>query len=186
MNKHDQINQTVEALRQGKVIAYPTEAVYGLGCDPFNFDAVTQILSLKNRSVKKGFILIASEWKQVKALTQPLDPKTLSHVFSTWPGPITWLFPATAEVPYWVRGDHNTVAIRIIAHPLARLLCRHFGKPIISTSGNREGQPPTQDLKMLKIIFGNKIDIILEGTLGSSKRPSEIRDAISNKILRVG
>lgn len=180
------IKQTVEALQQGKVIAYPTEAVYGLGCDPFNPHAVIQILTLKNRSIKKGFILIASEWKQVEALTQPLDPKTLAHVFSTWPGPVTWLFPATTEVPYWVKGDHNTVAIRVTAHPLARLLCRHFGGAIISTSANLEGQPPTQDLKMLRIIFGNKIDGILEGALGTSKRPSEIRDAISGEILRVG
>lgn len=178
------IKLTVEALRQGKVIAYPTEAVYGLGCDPFNLHAVTQILSLKNRSIKKGFILIASEWKQVESFTKPLDPKIIAHVFSTWPGPITWIFPATNEVPYWVTGDHNTVAIRVTAHPLARLICRHFGGAIISTSANLEGQPPMRDLKMLRITFGKKIDVILEGTLGTSKRPSEIRDAISGAILR--
>ena len=180
------IHKAVELLRQGRVIAYPTEAVYGLGCDPFNPYAVTQILSLKNRSIKKGFILIASEWKQVEALTQPLDSKILVRVFSMWPEPVTWLFPATAKVPYWVRGDHTTIAVRVTDHPLARLLCCHFGGPIVSTSANLERQPPIQDMRILKMIFGNKIDAILEGTLGFSKRPSEIRDAITGKILRAG
>ena len=179
------INKAIAVLRQGRVIAYPTEAVYGLGCDPFNPYAVAQILNLKNRSIKKGFILIASEWKQVEILIQPLDPKALVRVFSTWPDePITWLFPATTKVPYWVRGDHTTVAIRVTAHPLARLLCCHFGGPIVSTSANLERQSPIQNIRMLKMTFGNKIDVILEGTLGVSKRPTEIRDAITGKILR--
>ena len=180
------INKAVEALRQGRVIAYPTESVYGLGCDPFNPHAVTQILTLKNRSIKKGFILIASEWKQIAALTQPLDPKILAQVFRTWPGPVTWIFPATAEVPYWLRGDRATIAIRVTAHPLARLLCFHFGGPIVSTSANLERQPLVRDVKMLRVIFGNKINIILEAALGASKRPTEIRDVITAEVLRAG
>ena len=180
------INRAVETLRQGRVIAYPTEGVYGLGCDPFNHNAVTQILTLKNRSIKKGFILIASEWKQVETLIQPLDPKILARVFSTWPGPVTWIFPATNEVPYWLRGNRATIAIRVTAHPLAGLLCRHFGGPIVSTSANLERQPPTRDMKILKIIFGNKIDIVFKAALWASKRPTEIRDAITAEVLRAG
>lgn len=182
------INEAIKVLRHGRVIAYPAETVYGLGCDPFNPYSVAQILSLKNRSIKKGFILIASEWKQVETLIKPLDLKTLSRVFSTWlEKPVTWLFPATAKVPYWVRGDHTTIAVRVTNHPLARLLCRHFGRPIISTSANLEGHPPIQDIKILRMIFGNKIDIILKGsTLASSKQPTEIRNAITGEILRAG
>lgn len=178
------INKAAEALRQGRIIAYPTESVYGLGCDPFNPYAVTQILTLKNRSIKKGFILIASEWKQVETLTQPLDPKILAQVFRTWPGPVTWIFPATAEVPYWLRGDRTTIAIRVTAHPIARLLCLHFGGPIVSTSANLERQLPVRDVKILRIIFDKKIDVILEAALGASKRPTEIRDVITAEVLR--
>lgn len=180
------IHKAVKALRQGRVIAYPTESVYGLGCDPFNPYAVTQILTLKNRQIKKGFILIASEWKQVATLIKPLDPKILAQVFRTWPGPVTWVFPATADVPYWLRGDRATIAIRVTAHQIARLLCLHFGGPIVSTSANLARQPPVRDIKMLRIIFGKRIDVILKATLGTSKRPTEIRDVITAEVLRAG
>ncbi|AJC50358.1 L-threonylcarbamoyladenylate synthase [Coxiella endosymbiont of Amblyomma americanum] len=180
------IKKTVESLCKGKVIAYPTEAVYSFGCDPFNFYSVSQLLALKNRSVEKGFILIASEWKQISMLTSPIDSKRLDRIFNTWPGPITWLFPAKSEVPFWIRGNHATIAVRITDHPLAQLLCRHFGKPIISTSANLKGHPPIQNIKTLQLMFDNSIDTILEGPLGSSKRPTTIRDAITGKVLRIG
>ncbi|QHG92386.1 tRNA threonylcarbamoyladenosine biosynthesis protein RimN [Coxiella endosymbiont of Amblyomma sculptum] len=180
------VKEAAEALKRGKVIAYPTEAVYGLGCDPFNFYSVTQLLLLKNRSIKKGFILIASEWKQAEFLIRSLDPKRLSRVFSTWPGPTTWIFPTKSTAPYWIHGCHTTIAIRITAHPLSRLLCSYFGKPIISTSANFEGNSPIQDIKTLEETFGDKIDVILKGPLGSSARPTEIRDAVTGKILRIG
>ena len=185
MNNYIQlINDAIKQLQQGQIIAYPTEAIYGLGCDPFNHNAVTQLLMIKKRSVKKGFILIASEWKQVALLIKPIDPKTLARVFETWPGPFTWTFPASKAVPYWVSGEHSSIAIRITTHPIAKLLCQQFGGPLISTSANQENNLPIRNIKILRMVFGNKIDKILEGPIGPLHRPTSIRNSITGKIFR--
>ncbi len=178
------VNNAIASLRHGGIIAYPTEAVYGLGCDPFNRQAIERLLKIKNRSPKKGFILIASEWKHVQRLVEPIDPKALARVFATWPGPVTWVFPASPEVPAWVRGEHTTVAVRITAHPIAKALCQRYARPIVSTSANTEGQPPMRDERMIRMVFGNTIDAIVAGSVGPSHRPSEIRDAITGEVLR--
>jgi L-threonylcarbamoyladenylate synthase len=178
------LTAAINCLHAGGVIAYPTEAVYGLGCDPFNADAVTRLLQIKHRSIKKGFILIASDWKQIQFLVEPIDPQKLVRVFASWPGPITWVFPATTEVPYWVRGEHTSIAVRVTAHPLAKALCEQYGKPLISTSANLDGYPPVRDARTLQMTFGDKLDLILPGQLGNSRRPTEIRDAITGEIIR--
>lgn len=178
------IDQAVSCLKEGGVIAYPTEAVYGFGCDPFNVDAVGRLLQIKNRSIKKGFILIASHWDQVQFLLQPIDPKALAQVFASWPGPYTWVFPATNDVPFWLRGDHTTLAVRITAHPVAKNLCDAYGGALISTSANQDGQPPIRDSRMLQMTFANDIDLIVEGALGDATRPTMIRDAITGEHLR--
>ena len=90
------IGLAVQYLRQGKVIAHPTESVFGLGCDPENIDAVSRILQIKHRALDKGFILIASSWEQLEPLVTYLQPSQLTRVFATWPGPTTWLFPRVA------------------------------------------------------------------------------------------
>ena len=180
------INNTVTALRRGGIIAYPTESVYGLGCDPFNHNAVTQLLMLKKRPLEKGFILIASAWKQVASLTQPIEPKILARIFQSWPGPVTWVFPASSEVPSWIRGKHPTIAIRLTDHLIAKLLCHRFGGPIVSTSANRKWEQPIRNARILRMIFGNQINRILEGPLGPSYRPTEIRNAVTGEILRSG
>ncbi|WP_211923853.1 L-threonylcarbamoyladenylate synthase [Coxiella endosymbiont of Amblyomma nuttalli] len=181
------INDAVTVLRRGGVIAYPTEAVYGLGCDPFNYNAVTQLLALKKRSFEKGFILIASTWQQLVPLTQPISYKALTRVFHSWPGPFTWVFPASFKAPSWIqRKHHHTIAIRVTDHPIAKLLCHQFGRPIVSTSANQEGEHPIRNVRMLCMIFGNQIDRILEGPIGPSRRPTEIRDAITGEVLRAG
>lgn len=180
------IDSAVIELRLGGIIAYPTEAVYGLGCDPFNYNAVTQLSILKERSLEKGFILLASSWKQVASLTKPIEPKVLAHVFQSWPGPFTWVFPASSKVPSWILGKHPTIAIRLTDHLIAKLLCHRFGGPIVSTSANRVWEHPIRNVRMLHIVFGNQINMILEGPLGPSHCPTEIRDVITGEVLRAG
>lgn len=180
------LDEAVTCLRNGGVIAYPTEAVYGFGCDPFNIDAIMRILQLKQRSISKGFIVIASDWQQLKHFVEPIEPRALAHVFASWPGPITWLFPASSEVPEWIHGKHTTIAVRVTNHPIAKKLCERFGDAIVSTSANVEGHPPMRDEKMLRMTFGDKIDKILSGKVGDTLRPTEIRDAVTGEILRPG
>jgi len=180
------LDYAVTCLRKGGIVAYPTEAVYGLGCDPFNVEAITRLLQIKHRSISKGFILIASAWEQLEHFVEPIDPQALVHVFSTWPGPFTWAFPASNEVPSWIRGDHTTVAVRVTSHPDASLLCERFGGAIVSTSANVEGHPPMRDEKMLQMVLGNEVNAILAGKVGGAIRPTEIRDAITGEIIRAG
>ncbi|OGT32566.1 MAG: threonylcarbamoyl-AMP synthase [Gammaproteobacteria bacterium RIFCSPHIGHO2_02_FULL_39_13] len=180
----NQIDLAVEQIKKGKVIAYPTEAVFGLGCDPDNVDAVSRILQIKHRAIDKGFILIAASWEQIQPLVMYLTPDLLTRVFATWPGPVTWLFPASKHVPSWIRGNHDSVAVRVTAHPIARALCEQFGGPIISTSCNKSGDPPMRDIRSIQLTLHDTVDCVIGGKLGGSMRPSEIRDALTGEVIR--
>jgi len=182
--KPSQIDVAAQYLKQGKVIAYPTEAVYGLGCDPDNVDAVSRILQIKHRALDKGFILIGASWEQIEPLVTYIQPELLTRVFATWPGPITWLFPASTQVPFWIRGNHNSVAVRVTAHPIAKALCERFGGPIISTSCNKSGDPAARDVRGIQFTLSDTVDCVVEGPLGGRLRPSEIRDALTGEIIR--
>ena len=182
--KPNQIDIAVNQIRQGKVIAYPTEAVFGLGCDPENIDAVSRILQIKHRALDKGFILIASSWDQIQPMVMYLKPDLLTRVFETWPGPITWLFPASKHVPSWIRGNHDSVAVRVTAHPIAKALCEQFGHPIISTSCNKSGDTPARDIRTIQLTLNDTVDYAIDGPLGGRLTPSEIRDALTGETIR--
>ncbi len=183
MNKF--LNQKiVEILAKDRIIAYPTEAVYGLGCDPFNKTAVHKILTLKNRSADKGLILIASSWNQLKKFTIPIPQKLLQKALASWPGPNTWIFPASKKAPPWITGSHNTIAIRITAHPVASKICQLFNGAIVSTSANIEGEPPLTTFEQVKTQFGSQIDLIIAGNVGTQTKPTTIKDLLTDKILR--
>lgn len=174
-----------EALERGGVIAYPTEAVWGLGCDPDNSAAVQRILELKKRPVAKGLIVVAADMEQIGKLLAPLTTAQKQTLQSTWPGPITWLIPDPQEVfSSWIRGTHKSVAVRVSAHPVVQQLCKAFGKPIVSTSANIAGQAEIRDRSELVVTFAEIIDCIVPGELGTSSSVSEIRDLVSGAVLR--
>lgn len=181
-DKH--LQKAVTHLKRGNVIAYPTEAVFGLGCDPNNIDAVSRILQIKHRALDKGFILIGSSWEQIEPLVNYIRPDLLTRVFETWPGPITWLFPASNQVPDWIRGSHESVAVRVTAHPIAKQLCELFGGPIVSTSCNKSGDPPARDIRTIKLTLKDTVDCVVDGKLGGRLTPSEIRDALTGEVIR--
>jgi len=176
----------VEQLRAGHVIAYPTEAVFGLGCDPVNESAVRKLLALKGRHESAGLVLIASDFAQLQPWVSDTEPAKLDQAMETWPGPVTWLFPRAASVPDFVAGKHDTVAIRITAHEPSRALCNAFGSALISTSANHTASEPARSAREVDDYFGNKLAGILAGQLGNAKKPSEIRDLASGKIIRQG
>jgi len=148
-------------LRYGRVIAYPTEAVYGLGCDPTNIDAVQSILDIKGRPAEKGLILIGADFEQLLPYIDLEGIRDLPRVLDTWPGPVTWIIKARPDVPAWLRGAHDSVAVRVTAHPLAARLAKTFGKPLVSTSANPSGRPPARSaLKTRRYFCREKIFII--------------------------
>lgn len=172
-------------IRSGGVIAYPTEAVYGLGCQPANFIAVKRILNLKNRPCEKGLIIIAASIEQLHPYISLADIPRSREILDSWPGPVTWVIPARPGVPDWIRGDSESVAVRVCAHPLTRDLCMFTG-PLVSTSANPGGYPPAKTALKVRVYFGRAVDYILPGNIGSYRKPTEIRDAMTGKVLRSG
>ena len=181
---HWHIRQAAHALRHGGIIAYPTEAVYGLGCDPLNAPAVLRLLALKNRPVEKGLILIASDFQQLAPFVRAPEPEMMRRISATWPGAVTWLLPALVTTPAWLRGAHDTLAVRVTAHPQAAALCRAFGGALVSTSANPAGRPPARHPLRVRHYFSGSLDCILSGAVYSHTKPTEIRDAVTGKVIR--
>jgi len=171
-------------LRLGAIIAYPTESVYGLGCDPLNGDAVERLLSLKQRRMEKGVILISDSFERLRPFVGDLPAETLREVLSQWPGAITWLLPAAAGVPAWLTGRHRTLAMRVTAHPVAAALCRAAGMPLVSTSANISGRPPARNPLQVRLRCGTGLDMVIHGETGGLGRPTPIRDALSGRTVR--
>jgi len=181
-----QLDFAISTLRRGGIIAYPTEAVWGLGCDPFDEAAVLRLLSLKQRAMDKGLILIAATTAQFDGLADwgALPDARRAAVLASWPGPHTWIVPATARVPRWITGGHDGVALRVSAHPLVVALCEGFGAAVVSTSANRAGAPPPRTVDELDADLHAGVDAMVAGETSGLARPTPIRDARSGAALR--
>jgi L-threonylcarbamoyladenylate synthase len=171
------------ALRSGGVIAYPTEAVYGLGCDPLDEHAVRRLLAIKHRSAQRGVILVAADFAQLSPFVAPVDASLLDQALASWPGPNTWLFPAAENTPRWLTGRHQTIAIRVSAHPLVQQLCKAAGMALVSTSCNREKHRPARTALEAQLKCP-QVDVIVNGAVDFKARPSVIRDLKSGTVIR--
>jgi L-threonylcarbamoyladenylate synthase len=173
-------------LHRSGVVAYPTEAVWGLGCDPLDEAAVMRLLALKQRPVDKGLILIAGALGQFDGLLDwdalPTDRREV--VYASWPGPHTWIVPATGRVPHWITGAHDGVAVRVSAHPTVVALCAAFGGPLVSTSANPAGALPPRALDAFDAALLSALDGVVAGETGGLARPTVIRDARNGAALR--
>lgn len=171
-------------IRSGGVIAYPTEAVWGLGCDPFNRDAVCRLLEIKQRPMDKGLILVAADISDVDPYLRDISPTQRAMLQQHWPGFKTWVIPDSGLIPPWIKGRHNGVAIRVSAHPLVQALCRAFGGLIVSTSANIAGRPAAVTRLSVEQYFGSSLDFVLPGSLGGAKSASRITDLETGQPLR--
>lgn len=168
------------------MIAYPTESCFGLGCDPNNSTALRRLLALKQRPASKGLILIAATFAQFKPFLRPVSETIKQKLDGTWPGPVTWLLPAEPSVSELLRGEHDTLAVRVTDHPLAAKLCEEFGGAIVSTSANVSGQKPARTVLDVQQQWGEQLDYIVPGELGNRDQPSEIRNALTDEVVREG
>lgn len=184
----ENLNHVVAALRQEEVIAYPTEAVFGVGCDPDSEQAVMKLLALKQRPVEKGLILIAANYEQLAPYIDDsqLTAEQKQRIFDSWPGPVTWVMPTKPGVPRFLTGQFDTIAVRVTDHPLVQALCLAFGKPLTSTSANLTGQEPGRTVAEVELQLGDRLAAILQGDTGGRENPSEIRDARTGQIFRQG
>lgn len=183
------VAEAAVCLKQGKVLAYPTEGVWGLGCDPYNEQAFLEILRLKQRPIEKGVILLAGQLSQVEHLLKNLTADIRDQVISTWTNrspkerATTWLLPADESIPTWIKGDHPQVAVRVTNHPLCTALCNAFDGFIVSTSANPAGLEPSRSLQEANQYFGPDLNY-LNGDLGLSREPSKIIDALTGTVIR--
>lgn len=184
----ENVDEAAKVLRAGGVIAYATEAVFGLGCDPQNVQALQQLLLQKQRPADKGLILVAASEQQLHPyLALPMITEAMwRRVRASWPGPVTWLLPAAKSVSPMVRGEHETLAVRVSAHPQVRALCEAFGGALVSTSANLSDQAPARTVDEVAAQFPDMLDLILLGETTGAAKPSEIRDAVTGKIIRAG
>jgi L-threonylcarbamoyladenylate synthase len=180
------IASAVALLIRGGVLAYPTEAVWGLGCIPFDGEAVHRLLAIKRRPVEKGLILVAADIAQFDAVANwaALGDAQRARVEAGWPGPNTWVVPARTSAPAWITGGRADIALRVSAHPSVAALCTRLGGPLVSTSANLTGEPPARRREDLSPALLALVDGVCEGEIGGHSAPTTIRDACSGAVLR--
>lgn len=175
-----------EAFIQGGVISYPTEAVFGLGCDPDNTAAVEKILAIKKRPADKGLILLAANYSQllpyIDDLAIPQDKRFA--VLSRWPDGITQLVPKSAQCPAILSGKFDTIAVRITSQPDVVALCKAVNKPIVSTSANLSGEPPAKTWQEVDEQLAEQVDFIIKGNTLGYNQPSQIIHALTGSVIR--
>ena len=180
--RHEEANLQAH-LRGGGLIAYPTESCYGLGCDPRNPRALRRLIRLKGRSAAKGLLLIADHFKRLQAFIRPLSATDRARMQRSWPGPVTWVVPASATCLPELTGGRPTIAVRVTAHPGAARLCRSLGMALVSTSANKSGKKPAKTAAECRRMFGARVRVIA-GRIGTRKRPSTLIDLATGTVLR--
>lgn len=170
-------------LRRGGLIAYPTESCYGLGCDPRHPHALHRLVRIKGRDAAKGLLLIGASFSQLAPFIRPLPRRARARLARTWPGPVTWVVPAARHVHPLVTGSHDTIGVRVTAHPDAARLCRELGTALVSTSANRSGKKPARTAAQCRSLFGSRVHVI-DGRIGRRRRPSTLIDLATGNVLR--
>ena len=182
------IQDAVKAMQQGLLIAYPTESVYGLGCDPKQPAALEKLIQLKQRNPEKGLILIASRFEQLIPYLAEIDDTSAARAKKTWPGAVTWVWPVNKEsfISPLLTGQHQSIAVRVTNHPIAAALCEAFQGAIVSTSANLEGTPPAKSAHGVRQYFSepDQVAKIVDGVLGDLFKPTPIHDVITQAELR--
>lgn len=182
--REGQLEDAARIIAAGGIVAYPTEAVYGLGCNPADGAALERLVALKGRAPDKGFILIAAALEQLEPWLGEADAQSLARCTATWPGPATWVLPARPGLPPLLTGGRDSLAVRVTAHRQASALCRACGHALVSTSANVSGAAPARSVAELEAQFGDALPLVLAGELGGSPRPTPIRDARTGRALR--
>ena len=181
----EHLQQATSALTAGEIIAYPTEAVFGLGCLPDNESAIQRIFELKQRPNDKGLIIVAASMQQILPYAEITRHVKLPGILQSWPGPVTWLLPVKASVSGWITGGSEMIAVRVSAHPIIQAICQQVGA-ITSTSANLSNEPPAKTAQQVESYFQGSINVIVPGETGGLEKPTEIRHGLTGEIIRPG
>lgn len=184
----EDIARAVKYLRDGRVIAYPTETIYGLGADVLDRKAVKRIYDLKSRDYGLPISILIADLKMLREVASEVSDRALPLMRKFWPGPLTILFPASKAIPKGLVTNTGKVGIRISSHPVASALVGAFGHPITTTSANLSGFPPSLSVKHVQKYFGEKLPCIIDGGECEPSRGSTVVDLAdeSMRIIREG
>jgi len=180
------IRRAVEVLREGGVIAYPTDTIYGLGCDLYNKGAIEKIYHLKRHSKDKRLSIICSDLKDISRYAQVPD-YAYRIMKKLVPGPYTFILEATKLVPKIMLTNQKTIGIRVPDHPIPLALVKELGGPIITTSVTKPDETLYNDPQELEEMFGKEVDLIIDGGIIVPQHSSIIDLTTEEpKVLRVG
>jgi L-threonylcarbamoyladenylate synthase len=182
------IAEAAEAVLRGGVIAFPTDTLYGLGCSLLDVAAVEMVARLKRRDPSLAVISLIPEPSQAWGVAAEVNETAERLIARHWPGPLSLIFRAGRIVPPRVRGAGGTVALRCPRHTLSERLLDAIGGPVVSSSANLTGQRPAENAEEVVRIFGNQLDLILDGGPSPGSRPSTLVDVSGDKprLLRRG
>jgi len=186
--QRDAIEEAATWIRDGGVVAIPTDTLYGLAVDPFNATAVARVFDVKGRSAERALPLVAASITQVEAHLGALGPVAARLANRFWPGPLTLLVAAPAALARGVAGPGGTVGVRVPADPIARAVCGAAGRPVTATSANASGAPATADPDVVERTLGGAIDLLLDAGPTPGGAPSTILDTIETppRVVRQG
>lgn len=178
------LRRAARVLHCGGLVAHPTEGVWGLACDPANPGAIMRLLAAKQRDPGKGLILIGHNRDAIAPWLDPAAGTQMARAAADWPGPVTWLLPPHPRAPWWLTGQHDSIAVRVSAHPVAAALSRAFGGALVSTSANIAGHPAALSSWQVRAQLRDWVDLIIAGTLQNPGVPSTIRHGEDGRRLR--
>ena len=186
LNNKSQCEKFIKAANLGSIFAYPTEAVFGLGCNINNKNSIIKILTIKKRDSSKGLIVISDSIDKISDLIDSKYHKMLDESNMNTGIPTTWLCPASDKALNVITGSTGKIALRITKHPVAYEICRALNYPIVSTSANLAGKKPLTNEQEVVESFEGDIDYVIKGEVDITKSPSRIVDLLSKKVLREG
>lgn len=185
---HSSLDDAIDALRAAELVVYPTETFYALGADPFSSAALERLFVAKGRDAEKTVALIAADADSALALSREVSPiaRRLADMF--WPGALTLVLPARADLPDAIVGIGGGVGVRVSPHPVALALAAGLGHPLTATSANRAGDPAARTLAEARAALGDKVKVFLEGGTLNAAAPSTVV-AVENgswRLIRLG
>ena len=178
------LDQSIDWIKSGKILAHPTESIWGLGCDANNEEAVNQIFKLKKRNKDKNFILLAPSFEVASIYLKDVSKKDLKYINKFWPGPYTFLFQFNEKLPYHLKNNTGKIAIRVSNHLPLKSILKTINILFVSTSANLSGESVFNCPKELIKCFDSDILAYYDAPLGTNKKPSKIIDLETRKVIR--
>jgi L-threonylcarbamoyladenylate synthase len=182
------IRKVVQFLKDGQVVAYPTETFYGLGVDVHNEKAIKQLYKLKQRDYGLPISILVSDIEMLAKVVTEISDTARQLIKSFWPGPLTILFPAHKSISKSLSTNTGKIGVRVSSHPVATALVRELGGPITTTSANLTSFPPSLNIKHIQTYFKDRLACIIDVGEGEPSRGSTVIDVAGDTmaIIRDG